>query len=126
MGFIKIIIPALCACMCNTIANYFWKVELAKKPFDISSLGKIISLFLSVNIIIGIFFYVASMMLFLYMLSHFKLSLIIPLTVFTYIFNILLAYLIFHEKVYMQNIIGILVIIVGIVILSQTPVGISE
>jgi len=126
MEFIKIVIPALSACLCNTFANYFWKIELAKNPFDISSLWKIISLFLSLNIIIGIIFYIASMMLFLYMLSHFKLSLIVPLTVFTYIFNILMAYIIFHEKVYTQSIIGTIVIISGIIILSQTPVGISE
>ena len=126
MEFIKIVIPAFSACMCNAIANYFWKTELAKNPFNISSLSKIISLFFCFNIIIGIFFYIISMMLFLYMLSNFKLSLIVPLTVFTYVLNILSAYIIFREKIYTQSIIGTVVIILGIIILSQTPIGISK
>ena len=126
MAFIKIVIPAFCACTCNAIANYFWKIELTKNPFNISSLSKIISLFLSFNIMLGIFFYIISMVLFLYMLSNFKLSLIVPLTVFTYILNILSAYIIFREKIYVQSIVGTVVIILGIIILSQTPIGISK
>jgi len=112
--------------MCNTVANYFWKIELAKNPFDASSLGKILSTFFSLNIIIGIFFYITSMMLFLYMLTHFKLSIIAPLTAMTYIFNISMAYLLFREKVHAKGVIGAAVIIIGIIILSQTPAAISE
>ena len=126
MEIFKLLIPAISASMCNTIANLFWKIEFARQPLNITSIKKIFILFFSVNIMIGIFFYGISMLLFFYMLSNFKLSLIIPLTAFTYIFNILLAYVVFNEKIYYQSIIGTVIILIGMIILSQTPISLTD
>lgn len=120
-SIVKLVIPVVLACSCNAIANTFWKWHFMKYPLKIHSIIDVFSLALIPNIIIGILFYVSSMFLFFYMISNFKLSIVIPFTALTYIFNLMVAYLIFHEKIYINNIIGTLIIIIGIVILSKAP-----
>ncbi len=125
-NFIRLLIAAILACSCNAIANTFWKWHFIKQPLKINSLFDALHLALTPNIIVGIFFYIGSMLLFFFMISNYKLSLIVPLTSLTYILNLFVAYGIFHEKIYFQNIIGTLIVLIGIIILSQTPVGFTE
>jgi len=122
MSYVKLAVPIIFACLFNAVANTFWKYEFTQKPFEFNSISKIIQTFFSLNIIVGILFYIGSMLLFFYMLSNFKLSVIIPLTSLTYIFNLLAAYFIFHENVHTNNIIGTIIIIVGIAVLSQASI----
>lgn len=126
MNYFNLILPACCACFFNACANVFWKFEFSKNTFIFSGLESIIKVFFSINIIIGIIFYICSMLLFFYMLSNFKLSVIVPLTSLTYIFNLIAAYLIFHEKVSFLHLIGTLIIIIGIIILFQAPIIIEK
>jgi len=119
MPFYKLIIIAAAASLCNTIANTLWRMQFIKTPFNISSFSAIVQTFLSLSIIIGILFYVCSMLLFFYLLSNNNLSAIIPVTSLTYIFNILAAYLILHEKISVNQIVGIGIVLVGIIVLSR-------
>ncbi len=59
------------------------------------------------------------MLLFFYMLSNYKLSTIIPVTSMTYIINILVARFYFHESVGKIQILGTVIIILGLLILSR-------
>ncbi len=123
IDFLKLLIPAIIACSCNAAANTFWKFHFMKRPLHILGLNDVLLLALSPFILIGVILYVMSMLLFFYMLSNFKMSVIVPLTSLTYVLNLFVAYAIFHEKIFAQNIIGTAVVIIGLVILSKTPVG---
>lgn len=122
MNFLKLLLPVIFACLFNTAANALWKAEFMKRPFQFTDFSKLIAVFFSPKISIGILFYMGSMLLFFYMLSNFKLSLIIPLTSLTYVFNMVSAYFVFNEKISVYSLIGTLIIIIGIVILSQAPI----
>lgn len=116
---LSLIIPVVLATLLNAIANTIWKIYFQHNGFSFTSFNSIFTLF-NVYIISGIFCYVGSMLLFFYMLSRFDLSVIIPLTALTYIFNMLAAYYIFHESLDVYKIVGILIIILGIGVLSMS------
>lgn len=114
---LSLIIPAVFATLLNAVANTIWKIYFQKGEFSYTSMASILGLF-NVYIMSGILCYVCSMLLFFYMLSKFDLSVIIPLTALTYIFNLLAAYYIFHESFDLYKIGGIFIIIIGICVLS--------
>jgi drug/metabolite transporter (DMT)-like permease len=115
----SLIIPVVMATLFNAIANTIWKIYFQKNEFTYHSLGSIFNLF-NIYIISGIICYIGSMLLFFYMLSRFDLSVIIPLTALTYIFNMLAAYYVFHESFDIYKISGMIIIIFGIGILSMS------
>lgn len=121
MGFGKLILFGALSSLCNTAANALWKSEFAVRPIEFSSLQKILSTFFSLPILAGIFFYIASMMIFFYLLSNFKLSMVIPVLSLTYLFNMVSAVAIFKEKISGYQITGTAVIIIGIILISQAP-----
>jgi drug/metabolite transporter (DMT)-like permease len=116
---LSLIIPVVLATFLNAIANTIWKLYFQKSEFPYTSLSSILELF-NIYIISGILCNIGSMLLFFYMLSKFDLSVIIPLTALTYIFNMLSAYYIFQESFDVYKISGMLIIIFGIGILSMS------
>ena len=122
MPFIRLLIPATIACACNALANMLWKMQFDKNPITrnaFASFRNFTELFLTLNIIGGVFLYICSMLLFFYMLSNFKLSQVIPVTVLTYVFNIFIAVSVFHERLAPAQIIGTAIIICGLIVLSR-------
>lgn len=123
MGFLGLFIPAVIACTCNALANMFWKMRFNEIPLSIKSVNDILGLVTSVHIWIGIGCYGCSMLLFFYMLSNYKLSSIMPVTCMTYIFNILIAKLVFGESISKVQLLGTVIIIVGLLVLSRGAVA---
>ena len=119
MSFTKLLIPAILACLCNTAANTLWRIHLSRNPFSTASMSDMLSTILTVNIIVGVLFYICSMLLFFYMLSNFKLSAIMPVTCLTYVFNIAVAVAFLKETIVPAQAIGTAVIIFGLLILSR-------
>ena len=119
MSFLHVLLPTTAACLLNAIANGLWKVQFQKQPlvfkFDI-----MLTTLMSPYIILGICCYVVSMLIFFYLLSNFSLSIIIPLTALTYIFNLLLAFVIFKESFDTYRLAGVVIIILGVAILSKS------
>jgi drug/metabolite transporter (DMT)-like permease len=107
------------ACFCNATANTLWKLQFDKNPFIIASLSDVIPTFFTLNIIGGVFAYICSMLMFFYLLSHYNLSAIIPLTCLTYIFNLIAAYMIFNERLNPNQLIGTAILIFGIWVFSR-------
>lgn len=122
MGFFNLLIPAILACMCNTGANILWKMQFDKSPISFWNLPVLVKSLLTVNIIGGICLYIISMGLFFYMLSNFRLSSVVPVTSLTYILNIAAAYLIFNEKITIHQGVGTIIIIIGLIVISKSPV----
>ena len=114
---LTLVIPVVLATLLNAVANTVWKIYFQKGEFSYTSIASVLSLF-NIYILSGILCYVGSMLLFFYMLSKFDLSVIIPLTALTYIFNMLAAYYIFHESFDMYKISGMIIIVCGIGVLS--------
>lgn len=119
MSFLKLFIPACISCSCNALANMFWKFRFNTKPISYKSLADVFELVLSPYIWIGVMFYGVSMLIFFYMLSNFKLSAIMPVTCMTYIFNIVIARLVFKENISITQLVGIGIIILGLLVLSR-------
>lgn len=119
MLLFKLFLPAVVACSCNALANMFWKIRFNQVPFAVKSFGDIIGLATSFHIWAGIVCYVCSMVIFFYMLSNFKLSVVTPVTCMTYVFNVVIARIVFHETISSMQVIGIIVVIVGLIILSR-------
>ncbi len=126
MEFLKLLLPAALASSFNAFANMFWKIQFTKNPFGYRTVEGFFSSLLSINIFLGMFLYSLSMVMFFYMLSNYKLSAIIPLTSLTYIFNLLLAHYYFSEKLSTLQFGGVLLIIIGIIAISQGQVSISK
>lgn len=123
MSFIGLIIPAFIACICNAMANMFWKMRFDKTPLSLTSVRDIAGLVCSWQIWAGIGCYGASMLLFFYMLSNYKLSSIMPVTCMTYIFNVVIAKAVFGENISRVQVMGIMIIITGLIVLSRGAVN---
>lgn len=123
MGFLGLLIPASIACICNALANMFWKMRFDKIPLSIKSVQDIGGLLISPHIWAGLCCYGCSMLIFFYMLSNYKLSSIMPVTCMTYIFNIVIARVIFHESIERMQIVGTVIVICGLIILSRGNVA---
>lgn len=119
MNFFHILLPTTIACALNAFANGLWKMQFQKQPLVLKS-DILITTLVSPYVIIGICFYVISMLIFFYLLSNYSLSIVIPLTAMTYIFNMLLAFFIFKESFDSYKLIGMIIIILGIAVLSKS------
>ncbi|WP_333804611.1 EamA family transporter [Sulfurospirillum sp.] len=119
MTFLNLLLPTTIACALNACANVFWKLQFQKQPL-VLKLEALMGLIIQPNIIIGVCFYVLSMLIFFYLLSNYALSIIIPLTAMTYLFNMLLAFIVFKESFDAYKLIGMAIIILGIAVLSQS------
>lgn len=123
MSFLKLLIPATIACTCNALANMFWKMRFDKIPLSVKSLQDIGGLLMSPHIWGGVCCYGCSMLLFFYMLSNFKLSAIMPVTCMTYVFNIIIARVVFGESISRVQVIGTAIVILGLLVLSRGVVA---
>lgn len=86
-------------------------------PLDFSFknvLFLIVNIFKSIHILIGLFLYGFSLILWLFALSKLKLSLAYPATSLMYVFIILASWLIFKETINFYQILGIIIILVGL------------
>lgn len=78
----------------------------------------IVSLLKNGNLYIGGCLYLASAVINIVVLRHLEYSVVLPLTSITYIWTMVLSYMILKEKITKRKIAGVLLIIVGSVIIS--------
>lgn len=119
MILFKLFLLAMINSLCNTLANALWKYQFSRQALDVSSMGKLIKTCFQLNIFLGVFFYVVSMLTFFYLLSNYKISSVIPLLAMNYIFNLLAAYILFKDTISITQIVGMAIILLGIVIYSR-------
>ncbi len=115
MGILKLAIPALLSSLCNASANALWKSQLSAQPLSLSSFSGFIHSVFTMKIIGGVICYGISMLLFFYILSNFRLSQAVPFLATTYIFNFILAAAVFHEPLAINQAVGIILIIAGVI-----------
>lgn len=119
MGNIKLILLSTLACLFNALANTLWKMQFNEIPLNMSNMRNLIGTVMRVKIISGVLLYVASMLLFFYLLSTYKMSQVIPLLAMVYVFNLISAIIIFKEELSFLSLLGVGIILIGIVIYAQ-------
>lgn len=111
-----LVIPALFSSACNSIANTLWKIQFSKAPLQTSSMIEFVKSVLCWRIIGGVVFYGVSMLLFFYLLSHYRLSQVVPFLATTYVFNFIVAVFFLKETVVVSQLAGIALIVVGVIV----------
>ena len=86
-----------------------------KKASGFSNLASLIK---NINLYVGELLYVASAVINIWVLRYLEYSVVLPLTSLTYIWTMLLSYLILKEKISVKMIMGIGFIIIGSVLVS--------
>ena len=111
MRFVLIFIPIILA----AIGQLILKIGMNK-------LGEVnlIKTFLNPTVILGLFFYGASLILWLMVLSKEKLSFVYPLVAFSYVVTVFMSKIILKEPVPNLRWVGLGVIIIGILIIAKT------
>lgn len=70
------------------------------------------------NLYLGAFLYLASAVLNIYILRYLDYSVVLPLTSLTYIWTMILSYMILKEKITNKKIFGVILILIGAVFVS--------
>ena len=83
-----------------------------------SSLDSIKKIIFNYNIYVGGILYLIASLLNIYVLKFLDYSVVLPLTSITYIWTLILSYLILKEKMSIKKVIGVLGIIFGAVLLA--------
>ena len=84
-----------------------------------SGSGNILKLIKNINFYIGGFLYFASALVNIVVLKHLDYSIVLPLTSITYIWTMLLSYIILCEKITKRKIGGIVFIVIGAIFVSM-------
>ncbi|MFL0163857.1 EamA family transporter [Candidatus Clostridium helianthi] len=75
-------------------------------------------LILNINLYIGGVLYFLSALLNIYLLHFLEYSIVLPLTSITYIWTMILSYLVFKEKITIKKIIGLALIFAGVILIT--------
>lgn len=83
-----------------------------------SGIEGLLGLIKNINLYIGGLLYLTSAVLNIYILRYLDYSIVLPLTAITYIWTMLLSYLVLKEKITIKKTIGVALIIVGAICVS--------
>jgi drug/metabolite transporter (DMT)-like permease len=72
-------------------------------------------------ILTGFAVYIVATAFFMFLLSKFDISLVIPLSSVSFIFSLIAGAVIFHEEMSLTRVLGVVVIIVGILLVVKKP-----
>lgn len=101
----------VCMTLVGSVASLFLKKASQANGF--------IGMLLNVNLYIGGILYLASAVLNIYILRYLEYSVVLPLTAITYIWTMILSYMILKEKISIKKVSGVALIILGAVIVSM-------
>ena len=97
--------------LCGAVASLFLKRA--------SGTEGILKMFLNINLYIGGGLYVLSAVLNVYILRYLDYSVVLPLTSITYIWTMILSYMILKEKITVKKMLGVALILIGAVFVSM-------
>lgn len=76
------------------------------------------ALIVNLNLYVGGFLYLASAILNIWLLRYLDYSVVLPLTSLTYVWTMVLSYMILKEKITGKKITGVMLILIGAVLVS--------
>lgn len=104
----------------NVIAQLLLKKGVASLDFSSSPLVLIMSLITNIYIFGGVFIFVISLLLWLYLLAQFDLSFLYPFGSLSYVLAAIGGYFFFAENITCYRGIGILFILLGVIFVAKS------
>ncbi len=105
-----------------TAGQVFWKLGISNAGGfyinDQNILDNIIRILINPQVILGFIVYIFATVIFMYLLSNYEVSFIIPISSVSYVFALLAGKYIFSEIISNTNIIGVLLIMIGVALIS--------
>ena len=96
--------------LCGAVASLFLKKASKSTSFK--------RMLLDYNIYVGAGIYLLASIINIYVLKKLDFSIVLPLTSFTYIWTILIAYLCLKEKITLKKCIGVCLILIGAIVIA--------
>lgn len=114
----KYILLTLLSTLMLSVGQILWKKGVSHKNLD--ALGQLVQIFFSAPIIIGIILYGMATVIWLYVLSKNNISSLYPIFALSYFFVMILSAVVFNERIYLNNILGVIIIFVGVYICTRS------
>lgn len=97
--------------LCGAVASLFLKRA--------SGTEGVLKMFLNINLYVGAGLYLISAVLNVYILRYLDYSVVLPLTSITYIWTMVLSYMILKEKITVKKMMGVACILIGAILVSM-------
>ena len=104
----------------NVIAQLLLKKGVASIDFSASPLVLIFSLITNIHIFGGVFIFVVSLLLWLYLLAQFDLSFLYPFGSLSYVLAAIGGYFFFAENINLYRGAGIFLILLGVLCVAKS------
>ena len=114
----KLIITAIIQSAFLAVAQFFMKVGMDKVA-DYSMSWAFFRSFLNWQLGLSLLLYIIAMVIYMFMLKSYSLSLVYPLTSISYIFTILLAMFLLGETVPVIRWMGVLFVMLGVGMIAR-------
>ncbi|MBQ6083447.1 MAG: EamA family transporter [Bacteroidales bacterium] len=114
----RLIITAIIQSAFLAVAQYFMKVGM-EKVVDYSMSWAFYRSFLNWQLGLAAFLYIVGMIIYMFMLKSYSLSVVYPLTSISYIFTILLAMFLLGESVPVVRWVGVLFVMLGVGLIAR-------
>ena len=114
----KLIITAIIQSAFLAVAQFFMKVGM-DKVVDYSMSWAFFRSFLNWQLGLSMLLYIIAMVIYMFMLKSYSLSLVYPLTSISYIFTILLAMFLLGETVPVIRWMGVLFVMLGVGMIAR-------
>ena len=115
---IKLIITAIIQSAFLAIAQYFMKVGM-DRVIDYSMSWAFVRSFMNWQLGLSLLLYIVAMVIYMFMLKSYSLSLVYPLTSISYIFTILLAMFLLGETIPVIRWVGVLFVMLGVGLIAR-------
>lgn len=120
---IKVILLSFFTTLLITTGQVLWKIGLQKIGgfylYDRTLLENIFRIMTNGWIISGFIVYAIATGFFMWLLSKFDISLVIPITSVAFIYSLIAGYYIFGEQITLIRIIGVALIVLGVVMVVR-------
>lgn len=93
----------------GSLGAYFFKLMNNKQYVGLSIISR--------ELVIGVFFYIISLAINIYLLGKYQLSIVLPITSLTYVWTLVLSAVFLKEKITKWNILGVTFIVLGVAII---------
>lgn len=100
----------LCMTLMGAVASVFFKKASGSESFA--------KMLLNINLYVGGFIYVVAAVLNIIVLRSMEYSKVMPLTSITYIWTMVISYILLKEKVTKEKIVGVICIVAGAILIS--------
>ena len=114
----KLIITAIVQSAFLALAQYFMKIGV-DRLVDFSMSWTFFKSLMNWQLGLSLLLYIIGMVIYLFMLKNYELSVVYPLTSISYIFTILLAMFLLGESVSVVRWVGVLLVMLGVGLIAR-------